>query len=147
MLGWDRYQAAVQDQAAARGLTSQEVHVSAGDVIVWHPLLLHGGAPHHAAERTRRSFVMHVTPPDTPVYHQDYFFNPSRDAPTAVSINYAQHHGRKLVNNTIVDFAHEYNIRSRDLVRPGSGLASRLATNARRPVLQILRRTRDAVKQ
>ena len=86
--GWDTYQRAVRAQASDAGLAPQEVHVKAGDVIIWHPLLLHGGAEQRAPQRTRRSLVMHVTPRGMPVYHQDVFFHPAKDVPSVAQFKY-----------------------------------------------------------
>lgn len=133
--GWNRYQETVQAQADAAGLRPTEVHVAAGDVIVWHPLLLHGGVEHRSSQRTRRSFVMHVTPPDTPVHHQDVFFNPSKPVAIPSAQRYDDRDGRRLIHATHVDFAHQYMIRPSGLVRPGSGLIGRLKPGRLRPLL------------
>ena len=71
--GWAAYQDAVARQCEDAGLKPQSVHVQPGDVIVWHPQLFHGGAPHPSAG-TRRSVVMHVTPKSMPVGHMDVFY-------------------------------------------------------------------------
>jgi ectoine hydroxylase-related dioxygenase (phytanoyl-CoA dioxygenase family) len=130
-LGWDRYQNAVKEQSEAHGLSPVEIHVRRGDVVVWHPLLFHGGAPHRSLKRTRRSLVMHVTPFGVPVYHQDVFFDPDKDVPDTASWEYSEHGGRKIPKSNVVDFAHEYTSAVRLLHRPGAGAADRLLVLAR----------------
>jgi phytanoyl-CoA hydroxylase len=75
---WNRYQTQVREMCTKMGLVEEEVHVNKGDTIIWHPLLPHGGAPIVDWNRTRYSFVVHTTPVNVPVYHQDVFFNPQR---------------------------------------------------------------------
>jgi phytanoyl-CoA hydroxylase len=129
-VAWKKYQTAARAQVAAHGLTPTEVHISAGDVIVWHPQMVHGGAPHRA-ERTRRSLAMHVTPINTPVYHQDAFFDPSKAVAETEPREYVEHHGRRIEKIRDVDFAHRYTRPVSDLHRPGAGPGERLEVAAR----------------
>ena len=108
MEGWNAYQGAVQKQAQAQGLLHKNVSVKRGDVIIWHPEMLHGGAPHINKKRSRRSLVMHVTPVGVPVYHIDVFFNPSKKVPTKASWKYEDFQSRKIAKFDQVDFGHEY---------------------------------------
>ncbi|WP_367345669.1 phytanoyl-CoA dioxygenase family protein [Stenotrophomonas bentonitica] len=108
--GWTAYQDAVAAQCDAAGLIPQPVHVSPGDVIIWHPQLFHGGAP-HAATRTRRSVVMHVTPKGMPVGHMDVFYDPSK-ARQHAPWRYYQRDGRHVARFKHVDFGHEYKVRT-----------------------------------
>jgi phytanoyl-CoA hydroxylase len=130
--GWDTYQGAVRAQVAEAGLTPREVHVQAGDVIIWHPLLVHGGAHQRARHRTRRSLVIHVTPRGMPVYHQDVFFNPAMDVPAVAQHKYYVHGGRSIPAAGSVDFAHEYRVSTAHLYHPGDGAKRRLEVTARR---------------
>jgi phytanoyl-CoA hydroxylase len=130
--GWDTYQGAVRAQASDAGLAPQEVHVKAGDVIIWHPLLLHGGAEHRATQRTRRSLVMHVTPRGMPVYHQDVFFHPAKDVPPVAQFGYYLHGERSIAASQSIDFAHEYSVNIAHLYRPGDSARRRLEVTARR---------------
>src|SRR3954451_16412264 len=109
-VGWETYQTTVKDQSESAGLAPIEVHVQRGDIIIWHPLLFHGGAPHHASRRTRRSLVMHVTPVGMPVYQQDVFFNPDKDVADVAQWRYLDDHGRKVAVFTAVDFGHEFTV-------------------------------------
>lgn len=98
---WNEYQHAVAEAGRARRLTVRKLHVQAGDSLIWHPLLPHGGTPIRDAARTRFSFVMHTTPVGVPVYHQDAFFAPSRPFPEQAAWSYREVEGRK-----IADFRH-----------------------------------------
>ncbi len=136
--GWDAYQRTVQARCAEAGLHPVEVHVATGDTIVWHPLLLHGGAPHRVGRRSRRSMVFHVTPVGTAVHGQDVFFDPGRDVPATRDFHYVECEGRQVSITGVVDFGHEYEVRAADLHRPGDGVPTR----ARRALGTRVRRAR-----
>ena len=44
----------------AKRFTKHELLVSKGDVMFWHPMLIHGGCPRIDRQATRKSFVLHV---------------------------------------------------------------------------------------
>jgi phytanoyl-CoA hydroxylase len=48
-----------------------------GDVLIWHPLLPHGGSPIMHAGRTRRSIVFHYMPEGCAVHGIEAFFSES----------------------------------------------------------------------
>ena len=98
---WIEYQNAVVEAGRARRLTVKKLHVQAGDSLIWHPQLPHGGTPIRDAARTRFSLVMHTTPVGVPVYHQDVFFAPSRPFPDKAGWSYREVEGRQ-----IADFRH-----------------------------------------
>ncbi len=106
--GWACYQDAVQRQCRDAGLSEQTIHVSAGDVVIWHPEMLHGGSPHRDQQRSRRSLVTHVTPAGTPVFHMDVFFDPEKQVPATPSWGYRTLRGRQIAIFDSVDFGHEY---------------------------------------
>lgn len=108
--GWNAYQARVQQQCDERGMRFEEIHVQRGDVIIWHPSMFHGGAPHHVAERPRRSLVMHVTPQGVPVHQLDLFFNPDRAIPAKAGWRYYNHHGRRIARFRQIDFGHSHTL-------------------------------------
>lgn len=108
--GWNAYQAAVARQCEEAGLQSQPMHVQAGDVIVWHPQLFHGGAPHPSAG-TRRSVVMHVTPKSMPVGHMDVFYGQT-PPPEKAPWRYYRRGRREIARFGHVDFGHEYTRRT-----------------------------------
>jgi phytanoyl-CoA hydroxylase len=103
---WDNYQSKLWEACRERGLEKSIVPVTAGDTIIWHPQLPHGGSHIHDLSRTRFSFVMHTTPVGVPVYHQDVFFNPNKSVPLDSSRGYAQFDGAMFVSHYEVDFAH-----------------------------------------
>ncbi|GAB0113611.1 phytanoyl-CoA dioxygenase family protein [Acidisoma sp. C75] len=96
---WVEYQAAVTSEAERRGIIPKRLHVSAGDTLIWHPQLPHGGTPIHDHTRTRFSFVMHVTPEGVPVYHQNVFFAPSKPMPEEPRWGYHTVDGRKIADH------------------------------------------------
>jgi phytanoyl-CoA hydroxylase len=88
---WAGYQAYVQRKCAERGITEQIIEVEKGDVIVWHPMLPHGGSPILDKSRSRYSVVFHVLPVREVVYGNDLFFAPHeftqfKDAPPFLAI-------------------------------------------------------------
>ncbi|MGE3770453.1 MAG: phytanoyl-CoA dioxygenase family protein [Bdellovibrionales bacterium] len=76
---WNTYQDALAKRCEEMGLPIVPIHVQAGDTVIWHPQLPHGGSPQKDKSRTRLSFLMHTTPPNMPVYHMDGFFNPYKE--------------------------------------------------------------------
>jgi hypothetical protein len=113
--GWVAYQEAVKKQCADRAMVARHIQVSRGDVIIWHPELLHGGSVHRVKEHSRRSLVMHVTPVGTAVYHIDVFFDPAREVPAVAGWAYYERDGRQIAHLGHVDFGHEYLVAVADL--------------------------------
>jgi phytanoyl-CoA hydroxylase len=103
---WDDYQAKVLEGCFARGLRKERIEAKAGDVIIWHPQLPHGGSRIEDIRRTRHSFVMHVTPVGTPVYQQDVFFNPRKRVRERANWRYGKFGGRKYVDGDFIDIGH-----------------------------------------
>jgi ectoine hydroxylase len=64
------YEAAVARQIAESGLEAADFTASAGDVLVWHANLLHGGRPVERAGASRRSMVAHYFAADVLCYHE-----------------------------------------------------------------------------
>jgi phytanoyl-CoA hydroxylase len=91
---WIDYQDEVARRADEKHLTKKKINVKKGDVILWHPLAPHGGAPIGDTSRTRLSFVMHTTPKGVPVFHMDVFFNPSRQVQKHARWAYSNFEGR-----------------------------------------------------
>ena len=106
---WVAYQNRVASAGRDQGLAVRTMPVKKGSTIIWHPQLPHGGAPIRDLNRTRFSLVMHTTPMNTPVYHQDAFFNPSRPYPTVPSWSYARENGRRFARHSTVSFNHQTN--------------------------------------
>lgn len=98
---WGEYQNAVVAEGRARGLQVKKLYVDAGDSLIWHPQLPHGGSPIKNLNRTRFSLVMHNTPVGVPVYHQNVFFHPSKQVSEKTPWGYREVDGRM-----IADFRH-----------------------------------------
>lgn len=73
---WQAYQEAVVAACGEAGLEPEVLHARAGDAIVWHALLPHGGMPIDASAPTRHSLVVHSIPIATGVRQAEVFFNP-----------------------------------------------------------------------
>jgi ectoine hydroxylase-related dioxygenase (phytanoyl-CoA dioxygenase family) len=102
---FNAYNAELAKEATRKGLSAVTCGVKKGDMILWHPSTLHGGLPHLDTSRTRRSFVMHITPQNMPIKHMDYFFH--RDKPIEmVEKEYFTHADRLLAAGDTVDFRH-----------------------------------------
>lgn len=116
---WMDYQADVVRRADLYGMSVIELHVSAGDVIIWHPQLPHGGAKHLNMQKTRCTVVAHTTPIDTPVYHMTKFFNPDKEFSATPRWDYLPiNNERRFANHgTIVDFNHKEAVQCSDLIR------------------------------
>jgi ectoine hydroxylase-related dioxygenase (phytanoyl-CoA dioxygenase family) len=98
---WIEYQDAVVAQGLAMGLQTKRLYVEAGDILIWHPQLPHGGTPIKDVSRTRFSWVLHTTPVGVPVYYQDAFFNPKNSLSEKAPWDYLERDGR-----SIADFSH-----------------------------------------
>ncbi len=102
---FDAYNQELINAAHDCGLSTQVCNVNKGDLIIWNPQTLHGGLPHHDKTRTRRSFVMHITPKNMPMKHMDYFFH--RDKPIEAVSNSYQTVGERLMSaGDQIDFRH-----------------------------------------
>ena len=99
------YNEELEKEANRKGFETVTCAVKKGDMILWHPSTLHGGLPHLDKSRSRRSFVMHITPQNMPIKHMDYFFH--RDKPIEiVERQYFTHADRLLLAGDTVDFRH-----------------------------------------
>ena len=76
--------------------------INKGDIIIWHPKLLHGGSDIIEPSLTRYSIVTHNIPINTQVYNASHFF-----APTATknyldnkcTFDYIKHNNTNIVNH------------------------------------------------
>jgi phytanoyl-CoA hydroxylase len=103
---WNSYQEKVRESCKNAGIVEEQVHVKKGDTIIWHPLLPHGGAPIVDWSRTRYSLVVHTTPVDVPIYHQDVFFNPNKRVLKKAKWGYDTINGRKLAQTGQLSIGH-----------------------------------------
>ena len=121
---WSEYQDTVVANGRAQGMATKRLHVNAGDSLIWHPQLPHGGTPIADPSRTRFSLVMHVTPEGVPVYHQNVFFAPNRAFPETPAWGYYEVDGRKIADQRFgVSFGHERNYRM-DQFAPAAAAAA-----------------------
>jgi ectoine hydroxylase-related dioxygenase (phytanoyl-CoA dioxygenase family) len=103
---WIKYQDTLVARCERRGLRKTKVHVQAGDSLIWHPQLPHGGSAIQDKSKTRFSLVMHTTPEGVPVYHQDAFFRPNTHYPETPHWTYTEVDGRQIVAQRSVSFNH-----------------------------------------
>lgn len=104
---WNEYQETVTRQCLDSGLRPELVEVEAGDTVIWHPQLPHGGSRIQDISRSRHSLVMHVTPVGTPVYYHDVFFNPTKDVPDLAPWNYGSWRDRQYALHPTIEFGHQ----------------------------------------
>lgn len=97
---WNEYQKRVVDRCNALGLIKRSLHVSAGDCLIWHPQVPHGGSPIRDPARTRHSFVFHTAPVGARVYHQHAFFNPTKPYPEMATWEQEMMDGRAVVHHS-----------------------------------------------
>jgi len=103
---WIKYQDTVVERCTKRGLTKKKLYVEAGDSLIWHPQLPHGGSPIRDKMKTRFSLVIHSTPEGVPVYHQDAFFRPNMPYPETAPWTYYEYEGRKIANGQGISLGH-----------------------------------------
>jgi ectoine hydroxylase-related dioxygenase (phytanoyl-CoA dioxygenase family) len=103
---WDAYQTTVLQTCLEQGLTVEKVEVKAGETVIWHPQLPHGGSAINNILKSRHSLVLHVTPVGTPVYHQDVFFNPKKVVSDKCKWDYVKYKDRSYAHHFFVDFGH-----------------------------------------
>lgn len=121
---WDDYQKAVVDQCLSEGLSVQTAPMKKGSTLVWHPQLPHGGSIIKQMGRTRMSVVFHTTPPDTPVYHQDVFFNPAKKVAAKARWSYSNDGKRRYaVTADTICFEHKEDMKISKIKRPQKELA------------------------
>jgi phytanoyl-CoA hydroxylase len=101
---WGTYQEELARECERRGLRAETLCVRKGDTIIWHPQAPHGGAPISDIRRTRFSLVMHTTPINVPVYHQDVFFHPSKPVSDVAPWNYLERGGRRYADFSEIGF-------------------------------------------
>ena len=123
---WETYQEKIAQLCNTKGLNREIMAVDAGDLIIWHPDLPHGGSQISSPGVTRKSIVFHVTPRHCPVYQMDVFFNPLKkrsttstweELPVLGPENACDSASNLYVAQTSdeVSFAHVYNVKIKDL--------------------------------
>jgi hypothetical protein len=115
---WNDYQQAVWQLCRLNGLAKEIVPVNAGDVIIWHPDLPHGGSSILCPGKSRKSIVFHVTPSRIPVYNINAFFNSSMELSEhsawkelSVPCDTGIESGMKLaISSTSINYAHRHEV-------------------------------------
>lgn len=102
---FNAYNESVLQLAQNAGLKTEVLRVNKGDMIIWNPSTLHGGLAHNNKKRSRRSFVMHITPKNMPMKHMDYFFDRSKPI-EPISKAYTEIGDRLITAGNLVDFRH-----------------------------------------
>ena len=75
---WLKYQDWVSKDIHSKDLEVHRIDVNKGDIVIWHPMLPHGGSYIDSPGLTRHSIVMHVTPLNVQVHGSYLFFNMQR---------------------------------------------------------------------
>ncbi|MGF6722853.1 ectoine hydroxylase-related dioxygenase (phytanoyl-CoA dioxygenase family) [Paraburkholderia sp. GAS41] len=112
------YRHPVVEQCDDAGLSKKMLSVQAGDTVIWHPQLPHGGGKIADMSKSRFSLVMHTTPIGVPVYHQDKFFRPDNTADMDAHWAYEQVDGAYRVAHNEVNFAHQESFAVSDFKQP-----------------------------
>jgi phytanoyl-CoA hydroxylase len=73
-----------------------EVDMKAGDTVIWHPELPHGGKPVIDNSLTRWSIVFHCAPEDIQVHQHDAFFQNYSDTPPPKRYGFTSFGDRKI---------------------------------------------------
>ena len=71
------YQQYLLDKCGRLGLKAEAIEANAGDIVVWHPLFVHGGLPHKSTA-TRYSVVMFAVPENIQVHGSYLYFTPQK---------------------------------------------------------------------
>lgn len=111
---FNAYNEELVSAATTAGLTTSVCKVSSGDMIIWNPATLHGGLPHHNKSRSRRSFVMHITPKNMPMKNMDYFFHRTKKI-EPVNKRYLEVGDRLISAGDTVDFRHVKTFKVKEL--------------------------------
>ena len=102
---FNAYNESLRRVANDLGLRITTCSVKKGDMILWNPSTLHGGLSHLDKKRSRRSFVMHITPKNQPIKQMDYFFNKAKPI-EAEERPYFQIEDRLVAAGSEVSFRH-----------------------------------------
>ena len=73
MLGkhdYSAYEAMIAEKINEHGIEKKIFNAQAGDVLIWHANLIHGGEPHADQGKTRKSMVFHYFDKSSICYHE-----------------------------------------------------------------------------
>ena len=94
---WNTYQDKVVEIAKRNGHREVLIPAKAGDVVIWHPQLPHGGSKIKKPDKTRMSCVFHVVPEGVPVYQADVFFKEDANPARKSNFSYYEYKARQFV--------------------------------------------------
>lgn len=137
---WDLYQSRANAQFSKAGLQSKLIHAKRGDTVIWHPHMPHGGSAIADMTRTRNSFVMHVMPKNTAVYHEDIFFNPNKSAPEKKRLTYQTKGTTQYMYRSKVGLGHTRKISASQLLSQQKYSGTRIAHLFKDVVQQVIQR-------
>lgn len=103
LLALDLYNGAVIRTANAL-CSPVTLNLRAGDTVIWHPDLPHGGSPARNAALTRWSMVFHCAPVSIQVHQHHAFFTNPGDEPPPPRYGFAMHETRKVAESGAVAF-------------------------------------------
>jgi phytanoyl-CoA hydroxylase len=103
LLALDLYNGAVI-RAANALCEPVTLNLRAGDTVIWHPELPHGGSPAGNFELSRWSIVFHCAPVSTQVHQHHAFFTNLGGEPPPPRYGYTEHETRKIAESGAVAF-------------------------------------------
>ena len=71
----NEYQSMLKKECIKRKLTIKEFHADKGDLIIWHPQLVHGGRARTNKQASRYSVVIHWMSKNSMIHSPDDFFS------------------------------------------------------------------------
>lgn len=77
----DNYFKNIESKCIESGLKLVKYYPQKGDTLIWHPQLPHGGLKRIKKGQSRKSFVYHCIPRNTPIYGIDLFFQSNQFLP------------------------------------------------------------------
>jgi ectoine hydroxylase-related dioxygenase (phytanoyl-CoA dioxygenase family) len=80
------------------------LEMAAGDTVIWHPELPHGGLPAANPDRTRWSIVFHCSPAEVQVHQHDRYFGFRADGAPPDRYGFDVMHGRRIARAGGVSF-------------------------------------------
>jgi phytanoyl-CoA hydroxylase len=106
---FNSYNESVIELCKQKKLNQINCYLEKGDILIWHPSLLHGGSAHRNKLKSRKSIVFHITSEYTPVKHMDYFFDKTKKMPPKSEWDYFKDGNRLFADLKKIDFLHKIN--------------------------------------
>jgi phytanoyl-CoA hydroxylase len=96
---FSRYCELISNEIQASKLKTEILTIKKGDLLIWHPLLVHGGSPINKKDASRHSLVFHLIPEDIPIYGHDEFFNKNFHPSRKVNHPRKRYHDLSFINH------------------------------------------------